>query len=445
MYIIMYGATDLGYMIASRLYLDHDITIIDDQNRLPDKFTGLDLSYVSGSGADIGVLENARAQKAELFIACTDLDEANVVACWTVKKMAATKTVCFVGRSEIYTTLTAPLQNQYQTPYDIDTVIWPEQLLTQDIFRTIMVRDAIDVEYFAEGRVKLFEYKIRDNSPLGNTRIMDYPFPDNVLVVGITKNGTLSIPNGKVKMEVDDKVIFMGTGAAIDQLAATIFHDTSRIRTATVIGGGNVGYYLAQKMEDAKIKVKILEHDKQRCDFLASNLSRSLVLHGDGTDIELLEEEAVGTNDVVVCVTNNDEKNLLCSLLAKQLGAHRIITRAENFRNAQLFDRVGIDVVVSPRESAMAELLNLLASKDVNILSIVGAGKAEILRIVVSEHFPPTCVKDLKLPADAVIGVIKRGKEIIIPDGNTLVYAEDLLKIFTLVKNTEKLKKVFER
>jgi len=374
MQILVYGATDIGYMIAARLYLEHDITIIDELERLPERFNNLDIGYVCGSGADVAALEQANSKKAKLFIACSLTDEANIVACWTFKKIVNAETVCFVRKGEIYNNLVSPVQYRYQTKYDIDTVIWPEQLLTQDIFRIILVPEAIDVEYFDDGQAKLFEYRIKDDSPLCNKRIMDYSFPQDVLIVGITRDNVLFIPNGSTTIVVDDKVIFMGTGPALDLLAVKVFQKSDRIRTAAVIGGGNVGYFLAHQMEQANIRVKIFEHSLSRCNFLTDNLKKSLVLNGDGTDLELLENEGIGDMDVVICVTNNDEKNLLCSLLVKQLGVRRIVTRVGNARNAQLFEKVGIDVVVSPRESAMKELLNHLHAKNVDMLALVEGG-----------------------------------------------------------------------
>lgn len=445
MRILVYGATDIGYMIAARLYLEHDIIVIDDVDRLPEKFNNLDISHVSGSAADISALERANAKKINLFISCSLTDEANIVACWTVKKIADVETVCFVSKGEIYNNLISPVQHRYQTKYDIDTVIWPEQLLTQDIFRIILVPEAVDVEYFDNGRAKLFEYRIKENSPLCNVRIMDYAFPDNVLIVGITRNNVLFIPNGSSRIEPDDKVIFMGTGPALDLLAVNMFQKKDRIKAAAVIGGGNVGYFLAHQMEQANIRVKIIEQSHSRCSDLTDKLKKSLVLHGDGTDLEMLEQEAIGDMDVVICVTDNDEKNLLCSLLVKQLGADRIVTRVGNAHNAQLFERVGIDVVVSPMESAMKELLNQIHAKDVNILALVEGGQGEVLRLQVSESFPDTRVMDLNLPANAIIAIIKRGRGILIPDGSTTVCAGDNLKIFTIAENTEVLTAVFAK
>lgn len=446
MNILLYGATELGYMLAQRLYQEHSITLIDDLKRVPDKFNNLDLSFVEGGGADIDALQQANIQQCELFIACSSLDEANIVACWTVKKIVDIETICFIRTMELYKNLASPKQDRYLTRYDIDTIIWPEQLLTQDIFRVISVPDAIDVEYFAEGRAKLFEYRIKAGSPLQNRRIMDCSFPQDVLIAGITREQNLFIPNGSTLILEDDKVIFMGLGAALDGLAAKIFQANNVVKTAVLIGGGSVGFMLAQKLEVTGVRVKIIEHDQARCEFLADNLKNSLILHGDGTDLELLEEEGVDDADVVVCITNNDEKNLLCSLLVKQLKPERrIITRVNNIRTGQLFERVGIDVTVSPRDSALKELLNRVQARNVDILALVEGGQGEVLRLTLPEDFPKTRVIDLNFEVQAIIGVIKRGRNLLIPNGGSILQAGDQLKIFTMAEDAETVKTLFSK
>ncbi|PIE72149.1 MAG: Trk system potassium transporter TrkA [Deltaproteobacteria bacterium] len=443
MQIILYGATENGYMIASQLCADHDVILIDEAEHLPEKFTGLDISQIVGSGADIAALQKLNIEEESLFVACTVVDEANIVACWTIKKISDMQTVCFVSRPEIYQNLQAGHQSSYQTRYDVDTTLWPERLLTEDIFRILTVPEALDVEYFDDRQVQLFEYRIKEDTPLCNKKLMDYAFPADVLVVGVTRGETLSVPDGQYRIQVDDKVIFMGTEQGLDLLAADFFAKKSQIASAAVIGGGNVGYSLAEKMEQIDIKVKIIELDEKRCVFLADRLQKSLVLQGDGTDLELLEEESIGGMDVVVCVTSNDEKNLLCSLLAKQLGVQRIITRTNSEQNAKLFAAVGVDVVVSPMQSTMTELLNLVQARSVDILAFVAGGLGEVLQLTVDDGFVPRMVMDCKLPKNAIIGLIKREKQIVVPNGQTTVYPGDLLKIFTLAGNSEAVQAVF--
>ncbi|PIE60174.1 MAG: Trk system potassium transporter TrkA [Desulfobulbus propionicus] len=444
MNVMIYGATDIGYMIAVNLYQKHSIILVDDIEKLPERFNNLDISFVNGLGADLEVLESTGINNCELFIACAKRDEANIVACWTAKKLLDIETVCFVREVALYRNLISPKHNKYRTPYDIDMVIWPEQLLTQDIFRIILVPKAIDVVYFADGRAKLFEYRIDKDSVLKDCKVMDCLFPEDVLIVGITREGELFIPNGSTVIHEQDKVIFIGTGPGLDQLSANIFQTSNRTRTAVLIGGGSVGSMLASQLEEAGIKVKIIEHNKERCTFLADKLKDSLILHGDGTDLELLEEESVGNADVIVSVTDNDEKNLLCSLLVKQLGAEsRIITRVSNSRTAQLFEKVGVDVVVSPRESALKELLNRMQASYVNILALVERGQGQVLRLRIAEQFPDTRVVDIPFQAQAIIGVVTRGRQLLIPHGETILKAGDELEIFTMADHSDQIKTLF--
>ncbi len=443
MNILLYGATDAGYLVASLLYQKHNIIIIDDIERLPDKFQDLDIGFVAGSGADAIALERANIKEADFFIACSLTDEVNIVACWTAKKLSEVETICLVRRMDLYRNLSSFSQHDSQDKYTIDAIIWPEQLLTQDIFRIISVPDALDVEYFIRGKAKLFEYRIKEENLIRGQRIMDCSFPENVLIVGITRENNLFIPSGATTLQRDDKVVFMGSGPALESLSVRFFHSVNKIKTASVIGGGSVGFMLAQKLEETGIRVKLIEQDKERCIYLADHLKKSLILHGDGTDIELLEGESVGDADVTVCVTNNDEKNLLCSLLVKQLGCERIITRVSNTKNSALFERVGIDVVVSPRDSALKEVLNRLQPDAVNILALVEGGQGEVLRLALPDHFPETLVRHFTLPAKAIIGAVKRGREVLFPHGDTPLLPGDQLIVFTMAKDTEAIKEAF--
>jgi trk system potassium uptake protein TrkA len=272
---------------------------------------------------------------------------------------------------------------------------------------------------------------------------MDCTFPENVLIIGITRNNKLFIPDGSTVISLNDKVIFMGKGSALDLLAAQFFQKRTKIGRVVLIGGGSVGLLLAEKLEQANISVTIIEHDRDRCLFLAGSLTKALVLHGDGTDFELLESEAIGEADAIICVTNNDEKNLLCSLLVKQLSKGRIITRVGNSQTALLFDRVGIDVVVSPREAALKDLLNRVQAHDVDILALIEGGQGEVLRITFPEGSPETKVVDLTFSARAVIGVIQRGRNIIVPHGETIIQGGDILNLFTMAEDAEAIKKMF--
>ena len=441
--ILIYGTTEFSYLVAARLHQQHNITVLYDSGELHEKFNNLDVSLVEGSGGDISALEKVEAKNANLFIACSSIDEANIVACWTMKKVADTETICFITKAALYKNFSSLTHNHYQTRYDIDSVIWPEQLLTQDIFRIISVPEALDVEYLAGGKAKLFEYRIKATSTIVDKTIKDCKFPKNVLIPGITREGKLFIPNGETTIRLHDKVFFIGTSVALDSLAADFFKHDRKVKTVSIIGGGSVGFMLAEKLEKTGIKVKIIEQNPQRCAFLADSLKKTLVLQGNGTDLELLESEVIAAADACICTTDNDEKNLLCSLLIKQLGAKRIVTRVGNTQNYELFEHVGIDVVVSPKASALTEVLNRVQATNVDVIALIEGGKGEVLRLTLPDSFQEIRLRDMRLPVKAIIGVIIRGHKVIIPDGESFLCPRDRLKIFSMQEDSEKIKEFF--
>ncbi len=441
--ILLYGSTDISYQIASRLHQQHNLTVLHDPGESAERFGNLDVGVAEGSGSDIAVLEKIGAGTVNLFIACSALDEANIVACWTIKKIVDTETICFLTKPALYRNFASTSHNNYQSRYDIDSIIWPEQLLTQDIFRIISVPAALDVEWLAGGKAKLLEYRIGSGAKILNTPIRDCRLPRNVLIAGVSRNGVLFIPNGDTVIELDDKVFFIGTSQALDSLAADFLGTLRKVKSVAIIGGGSVGLMLAEMLEGRGIKVKIIEHDRARCVLLADTLKKSLVLRGDGTDLELLESESIAEADVCVCTTNNDEKNLLCALLIKQLGSQRIITRVSNLQNYELFSRVGVDVMVSPRASALTEVLNRVQAQRVNIIALIEGGKGEMLQLTLPDSFKKIAIKTFHFPVRAIIGLIRRGHRIHIPAGDSSLLPGDHLMVFTMQEDSETVKKLF--
>jgi trk system potassium uptake protein TrkA len=274
--------------------------------------------------------------------------------------------------------------------------------------------------------------------------VKDCGFTKDTVIVGIKRSELLFIPNGLTEINSEDKLIFMGTSRSLDILAGTFFHDKESIKYVAIIGGGKVGYMLAKSLEVLKIKTKIIEKNYERCEELAENLNSTIVLNGDGTDLKLLNEEDIGLCDVVISVTNNDERNLLCSLLAKQIGVKRVIARVSKVLNIPLFEKVGIDIAVSPKTSAINEVRNDIDEADVDILATVEQGEAEVLEITVRNEFDGKMIKDIRFPAPAIIGVIQRRKRVIIPKGDTQLKQKDVLIIFTKADSIEQIKELFK-
>ncbi len=448
MNILIYGATELGCLIATEFFEDHDITIIDKEENFTNNFSKLDIGFVVGNASNMEVLKKANIKEADLFLACSESDEVNIVACLTAKRVSGVRTVCFVGKEEYKTSLGLTKDSDFSTTdLYIDDIVWPEELLTQDIFRIITVSKALDVENFANGRARLLEYKIPENSVLVDKKVKECDFPKDSLLVGVTKNSELSVPNGETVFAADDKAIFMGLSKSLDKLAGRFFHEKEISKKVTIIGGGNVGQMLAENLEDVKIRTKIIERDDKRCEKLAEVLTSTLVINGDGTDLALLNEEDIASSDVVVSVTNNDEKNLLCSLLAKQLGVKRVISRVSKNVNIPLFEKVGIDIALSDKSAALNEVKNNISGGKADILATVEQGRGEIIEIGIPQNdstFNNERVMDLHLPVKAIISIIQRKNKIIIPKGDTVINSGDNLIIFTTSENAPMIKEFFK-
>lgn len=444
MNIVIYGATEIGCLLATEFFEDHDITIIDKEENRTEEFNNLDISFIQGNASDVNVLKLADIKNADVFIACTNIDEANIVACLSAKKFGGIKTICFVSKEEYKNTLNFEKNIDNFSDFFIDYIIWPEELLTQEIFRIVTVAHALDVENFADGKARLLEFKVLPHLSITGKKVKDCGFTNDTLMVGLTRDCNLFIPNGDTEILDGDKLIFMGTSHSLDILAGTFFHEKEVVKSVCIIGGGKVGAMLANTLEKLKIKTKIVEKNYDRCRYLAQDLSNTLIINGDGTDLKLLDEEDIGNCDVVVSVTNNDEKNLLCSLLAKQLGVKRVIARASKVLNIPLFEKVGIDIAISSKNSAINEVRNDLQENDVDILATVEQGQGEVLEINVLPEFNGKKIMELNFPASAIIGVIQRKNSVIIPKGSSVINSGDILIIFTTSENAAQIKEFFK-
>lgn len=439
MKIIIFGSGEIGGQIAEAFFEEHDITVIDRAERLLVNVNKLDLSVIAGNAADIRVLEEAGIKTADLFIACSHSDEANIIAALTAKLISDVKTMCFISNKEYYESLKMAKESEYDA-FNIDKVIWLQELLTQDIVRVLTVPIAIDVEVFLEGRANLMEYKIEENSVLCGQLIRQCQFPPEVLILGITRNNSLFIPNGNTELLPDDKVIFMGKTSSLTLLVNKFFRKAkAKVRSVLILGGGTMGYLLAKSLEDIGLKAKLIEADEERCRFLSEDLHSTLIIHGDGTDLKLLQEEEAGYCDVAVCLTDSDEKNLLCSLFSKKLGVEKVITRALKSGNIDTFELAGIDIVISPRDAVLNSVRNSFLNQSGSILLSVGKGQGEILRLKVPAAMNGIAVRDLKIPGNALIAAIDHKKKVLIPNGETGLTQGDSVIVFCLSENSDEV------
>jgi trk system potassium uptake protein TrkA len=444
MRIVITGGGEVGYALSRALAADHDVFVIDHSLEVADRFAGLDVEFVHGSATSADVLRRARVESADLLIACTGLDEVNFVSCAIAHRSGLPRTICFVSRDDF---LQAEGDESMRAHFGIERVVWPEAQLADDIERIIAAPGAIDAEAFSDGRIRLLEYRLQAGSPLTTGPVASLHVPHRALIVAVKQRDAFQIPRGDTRLAAGDKIVVMGTPDALRELLPLIDPTSggaSRRQLVTIIGGGDVGFRLAQRLDvSSDAEVRIFEKDRHRGELLAASLRRALVLHGDGTDLELLEAEEIGRSDVLVSVIDNDERNLLASLLARQLGVRKIITRVSRPANLRLFERVGIDVALSARGAAVASVVHHIQGGRANLLAVLEEGQATVVELVVPAGYRPRALQDLDAPPQSIVGAILRGDEIVIPRGPDQIRPLDRLLVFATSDSVARIRDFF--
>jgi trk system potassium uptake protein TrkA len=444
MRIIIIGGGEIGYALARTLAPQHDTFVIDHDPAVAERFANLDVDFVLGSATSATVLRRAGVEQADRLIACTGLDEVNIVACSIANGLGRLETLCFVSKDDFL----RPFGDgdSLREHFGIDRIIWPEAQLVDDIARIIAAPGAIDAETFAGGQILLREYRLDAGSSLTAAPIAGLHLPHGALVVAVKHGDRFSIPNGATRLVPGDKIVVMGMHEAMRHVQGLVLAGTRQPsrQLVTIIGGGDVGFRLAQRLdEQSDVELRVLERDPRRGEMIAARLARALVLCGDGTDLELLESEQVGRSDILVSVIDNDERNLLASLLGRQLGVRKIITRVSKPANLRLFELVGIDVAISARGAAVAAVAHQLAGGQVKMLAVLEEGQAKILEIEVPREYQPTALRHLQAPTHAIIGAILRGDRALVPRGEDLIEPGDRLIVFAAVEAAEQIRDYF--
>lgn len=438
MRIIIAGAGEIGVQFAESLSAANDVVVIADDPEGLRPFDGLDVQVIRGKPTHIETLRQVELKADDKFVACSDSDEQNIIACMAAKRLGGARTFCFVSKEEYYESFRGDTDEDI---VDIDEIIWPQLMLANEIARIVLVPEAIDVEIFAGGRIWLMEYRIGEDSDLVGRVLTEINLPKRVLAVALISNGELTIPGARTVFDAGDKVIFMGKRKPLTKFAQSVFQaGRSGVREVTVIGGGTVGVTLAKRLEQGGVRIKLIELDKARADEIASKLD-CMVLHGDGSDLALLRQENVQESDVLVSVTSDDDKNLLGSLIAKQMGIPKIITRVNESANIRLFESVGIDVPLNALSTAVLAVQNMLRGTSAELLATLEQGKAQVLEIVVPDDYPVTKIRKLPAVSGAIIGAVVRGWRTVVPHGEDYVRPGDHL----LVVSTQDAKESVER
>ncbi|MFH1137278.1 MAG: Trk system potassium transporter TrkA [Pseudomonadota bacterium] len=446
MKVIIVGAGEVGYHIAQKLSRENkDVVLIDrGEERLKQISETLDAQVLCGSGASPSLLREAGIESADMIIAVTDSDEANLVACLMSRIISPQTTRIARIRNQEYLELK---DLSHSEALGLNLVINPDSEVVKQVLRLLEVPGAVDVIDFADGLVRLIGLKIGEKSRLaGQTMIglREIDPEQHLLVAAIYRDGKVTIPHGLTKVEAGDLVYVATRPREVEQVLKLFGLRPTPVKYVMIVGGGQVGGQLALKLEAKKgIRVKLIERSAEKCRELGELLDKTVVLKGDGTDQTLLEEENVADVDVFIALTNDEEENVLSCLLARRLGAHQTITRVNKFSYIPLVAAIGLDTLVSSRLSAVSAILRSIRKGKVVSAAALKGEDAEVLEFeaLKTSDIVGRPLRDIKFPRQALITAIVRQGRVIIPRGDTVIAPRDRIIVFARREAIPKVEK----
>lgn len=451
MKVIVCGAGQVGFNIAHYLAAENnDVTVIDQRPELIRKVSDtLDVQVVLGFASHPLVLEQAGAADADMLIAVTAADEVNMVACQVAHSLFNVPTKIARVRSQSYLQpIWANLFSREHLP--IDVIISPEIEVARAITRRLEVPGAIDVIPLANDKVRLIGVRCTEECPLINTplRQLTVLFPDlAIVIIGIVRDGKALVPTGEDQMHEGDEVYFVVDTTHVDRALAAFGREDKEARRIIIFGGGNIGLFLAQQLEEAHpgISIKVIEANKERAEFIAKSLNHTVVLNGDVLDPEILEEASVSAAEAVVAVTNDDETNILAGLLAKRYGCQRTLTLINKGTYSALVGPLGIDVVISPRAITVSNILQHVRRGRIHAVHSLHEGFGELIEADALEtsSLVGKPLRDVKLPAGVLLGAVVHNGQVISPRGNTVIQPGDRVILFATADAVKKVEKMF--
>jgi trk system potassium uptake protein TrkA len=438
--IIILGAGQVGANLAESLVAEkNDITVIDlDTSRLTLLQDRFDLRTVRGHAAHPSVLKQAGAEDADMLVAVTQSDETNLVACRIASTLFNVPTRIARIRSSDFLGLEPGFLAEH---FGVDDVISPEQEVTDTLRRLIEHPEALQVLDFAGGKVRLIAVRSYHGGPLVGHELQEIKRHMPTLecrIPAIYRRDRGIVPKGITVIEPGDEIFFLARKQDIPSVMRELRRMERPVKKVMIAGGGNIGRRLAAQIE-RDYDVKVIDHNKKVSNLLAEQLHHTLVLQGDATDEELLEQENIAAMDVFCALTNDDEDNIMSALLAKRMGAHRVIALINRSAYVDLVQGGEIDIAISPAQATVGPLLSKIRRGDMVAVHSLRRGAAEVLEVVVhgdakTSRVVDRRIEEIDLPDGATIAAIIRNNEVIIAHHDTLIEAEDHLIVFALNK-----------
>ena len=436
MKIIILGAGQVGSSVAANLSSEaNDITVVDDNPAvLQDLQDRLDIRTMVGHASHPETLAQAGADDADMILAVTNSDETNMVACQvaytlfhTPTKIARVRSIEYLSHSRLFA----------QEALPVDVLISPEQLVTEYIERLIANPGALQVLDFAGGRVQLVAVRAYHGGPLVGHELRELrqhiPGAD-ARVAAIFRRGSAITPGGDTIIEVDDEVFFIAARRHIRGVMSELRKLEKPVKRVILAGGGNIGMRLAKAIEN-RYTVKIIDRNEDRTRILSETLDKSIVLLGDAADESLLLEENIEGTDVFCALTNDEEANILSAMLAKRLGARKVMSLINRASYVDLVQSQTIDIAISPQQATIGSLLAHVRRGDVVVVHSLRRGAAEAIEAVAhgdsrSSRVVGRAIDEIKLPSGTNIGAIVRGEEVIIAHHDTVIESDDHVIMF---------------
>jgi trk system potassium uptake protein TrkA len=441
MKILILGANKIGAALTENLLKEaNDITLVDpDADLLRELKDRLDIGTTVGQPSFPDVLRRAGAEDADMLIAVTDSDEVNLVACQVAYFLFRTpKKICRI-RSNSYVNTERLLGND---AIPVDVVISPEQIVSHYIKSLLSLPGALQVLDFANGKIQLVAVRAEQGGPLvgKEIRYLREHMPSiDTRVAAIFRHNRPIMPQGDTVIEVDDEVFFIAARDHIRAVMSELRKVDKPYKRIMIAGGGNIGERLATSIED-KFKIKLIEINERRCEVLAEKLTHATVLHGDASDQGMLLDEGIGETDVFLALTNNDEANIMSSMLAKRMGAGRVMTLITNPAYVDLVQGGEIDIAISPQQATIGSLLTHLRRGDVVNVHSLRRGAAEAMEAIAhgdknTSKVVGRALEDIALPKDTTIGAILRKDQVLIAHDDLVIQTDDHVILFLVDKS----------
>lgn len=444
MKIIVIGAGKVGCQIAQTLSSEnHDIVIIEKDNIIQQSAqNSLDAMVILGNGANVLTLEEAGIKKTDMLIAVTSSDEVNMLACMIAKQFGVPKKIARIRNPEyLHTSILS------REKLGIDFAINPERATAKEIVKLFKSPiNVSQVQDFAEGKVKLIEFNIEKYFPFLNQQLKNISFKYPVLVAAIYRDNKIIIPDGEEKIILGDNLYVLVEKDNFLGLNEFFNEKPLDMQNVMILGGNRIAIQTALILAKLGINTKLIERDKEKCDKIAELLPHSLIINGDGTNIDLLKSEGIKTTDGFVAVTGYDEYNLLVALLAKHLGTKKVIAKIDRSNYIPILEKIGVDAVVNPRIITTSAILQFIRKGEIVSLTLLKEGKAEVIELMVHSNSKiiNKPLRNANLPKNSIIGAVIRKDRVIIPHGDDTIQAQDKIIIFALSSAIKKIEKIFD-